>query len=220
MRDRYDGKWYRNLTFSQKVTYFRPDGTTLRVDTWYEAGAMPGRLRIDFAEPARANGVVYRADSVYRIQEGRVADRRAGRNPLLLLGFDVYAQPVARTLEQLRAERINIDVLRLDTLSGKRMYVVGAGPTDSISNQFWIEADRMLFVRLIQSDTTRRVTSDIRFENYVQHDGGWVAEKVRIIRGGNTVFQEEYSSVRVNVPLDDDLFVPEKWSAAKDWFKP
>jgi hypothetical protein len=220
MRDRYDGRWYRNLTFAQKVTYLRADGTTLRVETWYEAGAIPGRLRIDFADPSRGNGVLYRADSVYSVLDGRITDRRRGRNPLLLLGFDVYAQPVARSLEQLRAERIDVNMLRTDTLYGRRMYVVGAGPTDSTSNQFWVEADRLLFVRFIQTDTARRATRDIRFENYVQHDGGWVAERVRILTAGRTSFQEDYSNVRVNVPLDDDFFVPEKWRTATHWYKP
>jgi hypothetical protein len=228
MHDRYVGKWYRNLTFAQKVTYLRPDGTTLRTETWYEAGAMPGRLRIDIADPSRGNGVVYRADSVYGVQDGRVAERHVGRNLLLVLGFDVYAQPAARTLAQLRAERIDVNMLRVDTLYGKRAYVVGAGPTDAISNQFWVEADRLLFVRLIQTDTVHRPppqgdavrTRDIRFENYVQHDGGWVAEKVRILTAGRTSFQEEYSNVRVNVPIDDDFFIPEKWSTAPHWFKP
>jgi hypothetical protein len=111
-------------------------------------------------------------------------------------------------------------------LYGKRAYVVGAGRTDATSNQFWVEADRLLFVRLIQTDTVHRPqgdtvrTRDIRFENYVQHDGGWVAEKVRILTAGRTTFQEEYSNVRVNVPIDDDFFIPEKWSTAPHWFKP
>src|SRR5258708_14942438 len=66
MRDRYAGKWYRTLTFVQKTTFFRPDGTS-RVETWYEAAAFPGRLRIDLDDPSRGNGVVYRGDSVYTL---------------------------------------------------------------------------------------------------------------------------------------------------------
>ena len=34
------------------------------------------------------------------------------------------------------------------------------------------------------------------------------------------VFHEEYSNVRVNVTLDDELFIPEKWSTATHWYKP
>jgi hypothetical protein len=219
MHQRYTGKWYRNLTFIQKSSYLRPDGTVSRVETWYEAGMIPGRLRIDLGDPSRRNGALYRNDSVYSVQAGRIADRRKGRNLLMTLGFDVYGQPPARTLAQLREERVDLSVLRTDRLNGKVVYVVGAGPTDSTSNQFWVEAERLLFVRLIQSDSARRRTQDIRFEKYVPHAGGWVAEEVRILVGGKMIFHEEYSNVRVNVALDDNLFIPEKWATATHWFK-
>lgn len=219
MHERYAGKWYRTLTFIQKSTYLRADGTPSRVETWYEAAALPGRLRIDLGDPSRGNGALYRSDSVYAIQGGRIADRRAALNPLLVLGFDVYAQPPSRTLAQLRSERIDVAVLRTDTLYGRRVYVVGAGPTDSTSSQFWIEAERLLFVRLVQTEPGQRRTQDIRFERYVQHDGGWVAEEVRVLVDGRMVFLEEYENVRVNVPLEDDLFIPEKWNTATHWYK-
>jgi hypothetical protein len=219
MHARYAGTWYRNITFVQKSSYLRADGTPSRVETWYEAIALPGRLRIDLGDPSRGNGVVYRSDSVYQIQNGRITDARLGRNPLLTLGFDVYGQPPALTLAQLQAERIDMTVLRTDTLYGKRTYVVGAGSADSTTNQFWVEAERLLFVRLIQTDARAR-TQDIRFERYVKHGGGWVAEEVRVLAGGRMVFHEEYQNVRVNVTLDDDLFIPEKWSAARHWYTP
>jgi hypothetical protein len=157
---------------------------------------------------------------MYSVQSGRVVDRKSGRNPLLVLGFDVYFQLPSRTMEQLRAEGVDLTVLRMDTLYGSPVYVVGAGPADSISNQFWVDADRLLFVRLIQTDRTRPLTQDIRFEKYVQHGGGWVAEEVRVLVGGRMVFHEAYENVRVNVALDEDLFIPEKWSTAKHWYAP
>lgn len=219
MHQRYAGKWYRNLVFVQKSTYMRPDGTPSRVETWYEAVAIPGRLRIDIGELSKGNGALYRGDSLYSIQEGRVAAKMKGRNPLMTLGFDVYAQPPVRTVAQLREDRINMALLHIDTLQGKRMYVVGAAPGDSTSNQFWVEADRLLFRRLIATDTARRRTVDTRFERYVQHAGGWVAEEVRVLSGRRMIFHEEYSNVRVNVTLDDALFQPEKWRTARHWFK-
>jgi len=220
MHDRYAGKWYRNLTFIQKSTTLRPDGSTARVETWYEAGAIPGRLRIDLGEPSKGNGVLYRGDSVYQFQEGRLVDKRVGRNPLMVLGFDVYAQSPATTLTQLEGEKIGLNVLRTDTLYGRRVFVVGAGPQDSTSNQFWVDAERLLFVRLIQTDAARRATRDIRFEKYVRHGDAWVAEEVKVLARGAMVFHEEYSDVRVDVPLDENLFVPEKWSSARHWYKP
>lgn len=219
MHARYAGRWYRTMTFIQKSTYLRPDGTTSRVENWYEAAALPGRLRIDLGEPARGNGVLYRGDSAYSMQAGRIADRRVARNPLLILGFDVYAQAPSRTFDQLRAEKFNMTLMRMDTLAGKRVYVVGAGPGDLTSTQFWVEADRLLFVRMIQTDARNR-TQDVRFENYVQHGSGWVAETVRVLMDGKLFFLEEYGNVRVNVELDENLFIPERWGSATHWYKP
>lgn len=219
MRARYADRWFRNITFVQTSTYFRPDGSTSRVEAWYEAAALPGRLRIDLGDLARKNGVLYRSDSVYQVQNGEVTDRRAGNNPLLVLAFDVYVQPTARSLEQLRRLRFDVGILHMDSLAGKRMYVVGAGPRDSTTNQFWIEADRLLFTRLIQTDERGR-TQDILLEKYAQHGGGWVAEVVRFLRDGRLYFLEEYAQVRVNTALDDNLFVPERWSSATHWHTP
>ena len=218
MHGRYAGKWYLTLAFAQKSTYFRPDGSPSRVETWYEAAAIPGRLRIDLGEPSRGNGVLYRSDSVYSIQNGRVATRQKGRNVLTILAFDVYAQPPARTFAQLREERINMNVLRYDTLYGQPMFVVGAGPGDTTSNQFWVEAERLLFVRLIQSSAGSPVR-DTRFQKFVAHGGGWVAEEVRFIVGGRPYLNQEYTDVRANVTFDASLFVPEKWMATPHWYK-
>ncbi|MFL5473613.1 MAG: hypothetical protein ACJ8AM_14765, partial [Gemmatimonadales bacterium] len=44
MHDRYAGKWYHNLTFTQTTSF--PDRPA---ETWYEAGEIPGKLRIDIA---------------------------------------------------------------------------------------------------------------------------------------------------------------------------
>jgi hypothetical protein len=219
MHDRYVGTWYRNMTFTQKTTYYRADGSVNRSETWHEAGAFPGRLRIDFGDLARGNGALYRGDSLYSVQDGKVVARQTSRNLLLVLGFDVYAQPASRTIEQLRAEHIDVTKFREETLGGRRMYVVGAAAGDSTSNQFWVEADRLLFVRLMQTDARSNTTQDIRFEKYVPHGGGWVAEEVRLTIGGKLRFHEEYSNVQVNVALDENLFVPERWKTATHWLK-
>src|SRR5690348_7703532 len=66
MHDAYAGKWYRTLTFVQKTTRYRGDGTT-NVSTWFESleHSAPGatRLRIDIGDPSAGNGMLYTADS-------------------------------------------------------------------------------------------------------------------------------------------------------------
>jgi len=51
MHDRYAKTWYDTLTFTQKSTTYNPDGTT-KIETWYEAALLPGKLRIDIGPPA------------------------------------------------------------------------------------------------------------------------------------------------------------------------
>ena len=218
MHARYDGRWYRTLTFVQKSTYYRGDGSILRSETWYEAALLPGRLRIDLGEPSRGNGVLYRADSVYQLQGGRITDRRLDNNELLTLGFDVYTQPQYRTADQLRRKGFNLTLLRTDSLDGRRMYVVGAAKGDSTTNQFWVDAERLLFARALVTQGGR--TRDIRFERYTQYGSGWVAEEVRVLAGGRMAFHEEYSRVRVDDGLDENLFLPEHWSSAAHWYRP
>src|SRR5690349_10423288 len=142
MHARYEGRWYNSLTFVQKSTYYRVDGSVLRSETWYEAAQLPGRLRIDMGSTTGGTGVLYRADSTYQLQSGRITGRRWERNQLLVLGFDVYTQSTNRTKEQVRLDGFNLNTFHVDTLDGRRMYVVGAAKGDSTSNQFWVDAQR------------------------------------------------------------------------------
>ena len=72
MRERYLGKWYRTLTFVQKTTL--ADG---KVETWYEAAELPGKLRIDIAPLDGKNTLLFRNDSIYEFKGGKLAESQA-----------------------------------------------------------------------------------------------------------------------------------------------
>ena len=52
MHDRYAGSWYKTLTFVQTTVNINPDGSS-KSETWYEAMACPGKLRIDVLPTVR-----------------------------------------------------------------------------------------------------------------------------------------------------------------------
>ncbi|HET7463833.1 MAG TPA: hypothetical protein VFJ82_21435 [Longimicrobium sp.] len=215
MHDRYAGKWYTTLSFTQKTTRHLPNDS-VRVDTWREYGAMPGRLRIEMGDPAANNGAIYANDSVYAVRGGNVVARRAQRNSLMVLGFDVYAQPVAKSAEILREEGFLPGTLRRDSWNGRPMYVVSSDANGH--REFWVDAENLLYVRSIEplpgpAGAPARVM-DVRFEDYKQHGGGWVAERVDIQMDGKTFQLEEYTDVKVNQALSPELWVPEKWATA------
>lgn len=213
MRDRYDGKWYRTLTFVQKTTIRLPSGGQV-VQTWHEALQVPGRLRIE-TDRASKTGTLFARDSVYAFNSGKLVRADTGLNDLLVLGFDVYAMTPERAERVLR--RLGFDLSRMheDTWQGTPVYVVGAARGDTVSKQFWIERDRLLFVRMLQR--TRRGYSDTRFGQYVAAGNGWLATRVEQFTNGRRSLLEEYSDVRVNVDLPASVFDPGQWTTAPRW---
>ena len=217
MRQRYDGKWYRTLTFTQRTVQVAPTGGPERRSTWYEAMHAPGRLRIDTDSTLRS-GQLFARDSQFLVLNGEVRRAAAGHNVLLVLGFDVYAQPAARTSAILRGLGFPNGPVREDTWQGRPVWVVGARAGDLRSHQYWVDQERLVFVRLLQpfpGDTTQ--TFDVRFNKYRPLEGGWIAPEVEAFVGTRRILFEEYSDVRANVDLDPRLFDPRSWTAAKHW---
>ena len=109
MKAAYKGKWYHTLTFGQKTTQIRGDGTVL-TSTWHESlrhtSANGVRLRIYMGDLADGNGVLYTTDSSWRVQKGALVRTSADGNDFLPLIEGVYVQPVAKTA----AEIAHIDV--------------------------------------------------------------------------------------------------------------
>src|SRR3984957_4421058 len=87
MHARYQASWYQTLTFTQKSTTYKPDGTST-AETWYEAALLPGKLRIDIGEPAKNNGYIFSDGNLTIAKEGQVVKTVPDINMLLVLGFD------------------------------------------------------------------------------------------------------------------------------------
>ena len=214
MHHRYAGRWYHTLSFAQKTTRRLPNDS-VRVESWYEYGAMPGRLRIEIGPREAGNGAIYANDSLYVVHGGRVAARRAQRNSLMILGFDVYVLAPEQSARILGEEGFPMGPVRMDTWQGRPVYVVGGAPGDLHGAQWWVDAERLVYVRSFEpapGDTTK--TMEVHFDDYRPFGGGWVSAAVEIIVGGRSIQREEYSDVRVDMPLDPALFVPERWSDA------
>ena len=221
MRDRYAGKWYNTLTFVQASTFYNADGSVRRTETWPESLMMPGRLRIDIGNPSVGNAVIYANDTIYQFQPRRLNPRQPGNNPLQVLGFDVYHLPPARTLEILSSIGYDLSTMHRATHEGRDYYVVGAPNGDMKRKQFWVDADQLLLWRVLEpwaaNDTVNM--REIRFQDYKQHGGGWVAEEVDFLRNGTRYFFEKYRDVRTDVEVDPALFDPRQFTTAKHWYQ-
>jgi hypothetical protein len=215
MRDRYDGKWYRTLTFVQKTTL--PNGS---VEIWYEALTAPGLLRIDVAPLDSMNTMIFRNDSIYDFRGGKLLRSKEMIHPLMVLGFDVYVQDPAVTVRKLKALKFDLSKLHETTWQGRPTYVVGAEPGDSASPQFWIDKERLYFVRSLEpSQKNPAVMLDTRFDKYQPMGKAWLEMEVVFLAGGEVKMREEYAEPRVGVKLDPALYDTRKWTPPT-WIKP
>lgn len=213
MRDRYKSSWYETVTFTQKSTTYNADGTT-KVETWYEAAQLPGKLRIDIGKPSDGNGYLLADGKVTIFKEGKATADRPLVNMLLVLGFDVYRQDAEVTGKVITGEGYDLTRIHEDTWEGHAVYVVGADKGDLKPKQFWVEKDTMLFVRLIEpAQGGAGKLDDVRFADYRKLAGAWIAARVEVHSDGRMVFSEEYSDIQGNVKLDPGVFDPKQFGA-------
>ncbi len=217
MHDRYATTWYSTLRFRQKV--IRPpaaDGTVRPDEVWLEHAEIPGKLRIDLGSDFNGRGQMYVGDSVFVFAPDASVRRIKSRNPLMVLGFDVYRQPADRSVAVLREEGFDMTRLRTDVWQGRPVYVVGADAGDLHTKQFWIDQERLVFVRLLNPagpGGTR--TSEVRFDRYERFGGAWISPYVLFLTDGKETMREEYYDMEANVVIPEGLFDPGKWNIVK-----
>lgn len=215
MHAAYDGKWYRTLTFVQRTIVARPTGV-VDTTTWYESLSGPARLRIDQGSPALGNGVLYTADSSFRVRDGALLRASAGGNVFLPLIMGVYLQPVDVTERQLRGFKFDLDRSTEGVWLGRPAIIIGASaPTDSLTPQFWIDTERMIAVR-VRGTLFGAQSSDITLGGYEKIGAAWLATRV-VIATGPQRQMEEYSDWKAGMALPESLFDVSQWRAAPHW---
>ena len=213
MQQKYGKSWYRTATFVQKTTNYDQDGKKT-VSTWFEAFSVPGSLRIDFTPVKDGNGILFTDRKVFSFKDGKQESSREYVHPLMILGFDIYRLPLTEVMTTLKDLKFDLSIFRRDTWQGRAVYVVGARQGDLHSQQFWIDAKQLYFVRLLRpGDKDGAQTQETQFNKYQRLGGGWMAPEV-IFKVDNQIrTTEEYSEMRANPTLDRKLFDPQYWTS-------
>lgn len=205
MHDKYPA-WYRTLTFVQTTT----DHRKKTVETWYEAARIPGILRIDIAPIDSGKMLLFRNDSIYQYDQAALKAAVPFVHPLMVLGFDVYRDPVEKTVARLEGLKFDLTRLREDTWQGRPVYVVGADKGDTTTRQFWIDKERLVFVRSLETAKSGAI-AETQFNKYEKLGKGWIAPEVIFKANGETIITEEYSEMKGDVALPDLLFEPKPY---------
>ena len=213
MHDKYESNTPKSISFLQNNTTYTTTGEE-RKSQWYEHLEIPGKLRIAFLPATTRSGLVQVGDRVATFDNGIRVDFRPSINPLLLLTADVFVAPPATIMKGLDSLDVDTETVRIDEWDDRPVYVVGAKAGDTTSNQMWIDAERLLLVRFIQSATAgqRTLTSDTRVRNYKEIKGYQIPTEFLVLRNGRPVFREEYDDVKVNETFPPGTFDQARWN--------
>jgi hypothetical protein len=216
MHGRYSGKWYKTLSFNQTNTFFTSAGKEQK-SQWVQRLSVPGRLRIDFLPLSSKSGLLIQNNRVITFDNGRRVDSRRAIQPVLTLTGDVYAIPPTITLRRIDSLGVNLDKFHEEKWEGKRVYVMGAEQGDLESSQIWIDADKLLLLRIIQKNkrADRVIITDTRVGDYREVNGFNVPFEFTSYRDGKVFFREQYDNVKVNEPIPPELFDPSRWATTQ-----
>lgn len=219
LHDAHAGRWFTSLTWYQTNTIYDASGAVVTTTAWWERTVPPGRARIDNVPLAGRSGVLYATDSVFVFDAGQAVRRSASINPLLLLTIDIHAQPVARTIHQLDSLGFAMDSVHRDSLDGAPMWVLGAAAGDTISNQLWVDAERLIVrrIRMREQRGGRDVTSEWHLDKVVSvgDAGAAVATEVVQYRDGRLALRQLLSRITANEPVPAAAFDPAQWTATQ-----
>lgn len=213
MHDRYAGRWYRDLALVQTVRYHSapPDGRPGGIDSvrvWYESIRLPGVVRSDMAPLDDGNSQLFASGSWHLFTADSLVSARPGLHPVLLLGFDVYVQPIEETLAGIQRFGIDPSPVREDEWEGRPVFVVGSADPDDDARQFWVDSELLLLRRLLWT-SSGGVRREVRFDAYEPLGGGWIATELSFLRDGRTEVDERYDFWTIDVMFDPEIFVTE-----------
>ncbi|UCC83877.1 MAG: hypothetical protein JSW46_02785 [Gemmatimonadota bacterium] len=204
MHDRYTESWYRDLALVQTVNYYDvQSGAYDSARVWYESIRLPGTVRSDVAPLDAGNCILFKDQTWIFFEADTVVREEPGQHPILLLGFDVYVQPVEETIATLQAVGFDLSLeVREDEWQGRAAYVVG-----DENRQFWIDKEELLFVRLLAKNPNTGAEREILFDGYERLGGGWIATEITFMRSGRVDIYERYDYWTIDVEFEPSLFL-------------
>lgn len=202
MHDRYAGSWYENLALVQTVTYWDVESATLdSVRVWYESIKLPGTVRSDIAPVDAGNRQIYKDETWSTIEADTLVRSFAGPHPILLLGFDVYVQPLEESLAKLQRARFDLTQVRDDEWEGREVFVVG-----DQSRQFWVDKRDLLFRRLLLTNPSTSARREVRMEAYERLGDGWIATELTFLRDDAVDIHERYDYWTIDLEFEPEIF--------------
>lgn len=204
---RYHNTWYPSVTFEQVSTLYKQD-TIRKQNIWYEAYLFPKKLIIKYDSMTSGNGVLFRNDSMYVFRHSSLVSSERLSPDLITLSLDIYLMNPDSSLKTIEESGYDITKFSEGEFNGKEVYIIGAHKGDTISNQFWVEKERLLFVRMLKK--TEHSFQDARFSKYKEVKGGWIEQEVDFVIDHKLLLNEKYRNIKIQ-DVSKEVFNPNRF---------
>lgn len=202
---KFYGKTCKAITFRQFNTHYENGQKANSV--WYEAIQYPDKFRIDFGDIRQKNGILFRNDSAYLFREGKIARSDKDENTLLLILGGMYHRNFDDVTKRIINSGIDLNLFYKEKYKDKQVIVFGTSKSDSLKNQFWIDEETQLVVRMITQDADGSWL-DMQVESKTEACYGFMESKVVFKRNGVLEQIEEYSNINFDPVLPENFFSP------------
>ena len=207
MRFAHPSRELRSLAFRSTVRTFGSDTSEFAERAQL---LLPGRFRFAREPESRGSGRVRDGMSEAVFAAGRRQRRERWVELSTLLAFDVYAQGIDSTIRWLDSSNVRFGLHRLDEWNGRKVWVVGAEAGDTLSDQFWVDADRWHVVRVIQRLPTG-AREDIRFDAWTTVRDVPVPRRIVTWRDGRVAMRRDLGNFIPNLAVPERVFDLARW---------
>lgn len=211
MHRKYKNNWCKIMAFEQYTAFYKND-SLIKKEIWSECISAPGKIIIKYGGKQSNSGMLFANDTMYTFDNGKMIEKRRQIHDLMVLGFDVYFQSPRKTFTQLKELGYDINIVHLDTLDNKPVYVIGAPKNNDTLAQFYIDKENLYFLKLKKKKGEH--IKEIQFQNYKKIEGYWVATQIVFLTNGKVNIIEDYFDIKIYNSIDENIFKPENFSKA------
>ncbi|MFZ1784922.1 MAG: hypothetical protein WAU23_06930 [Ferruginibacter sp.] len=203
-----------SLSFVQETNFYRND-SLIKTDTWFEVLVYPDKLRIDINNPDDGNAIFFVNDSSFRFQKYELKNKGPQPHDLLFLLGGMYSYPLTEVYTRLKGFGYDAGKSYETTWKGKPVVVIGADKAETESNQFWVDKEKMVTVRILNNKQGQQ--SEIICGDHLKLGKGWCETNIEFYVNGKLRQTEKYRNLKQNFSINMDYLDPYKMGQVKFW---
>ena len=140
---KYSQAHFKNVSFKQNTIFYGVNESVARTQIWYQALSIPGKQAIKFDDKGSNNGILFRDGLQYGYANGELIQKAERLNEVMILGFDMFVQPISKTLEQIDLMGIDYTLMYEDEWQSRPVYVIGVSEPSLNKPQFWLHKEEL-----------------------------------------------------------------------------